>query len=60
MVPPQRGQSQLQLDSEAVGFGEGTNGQAFSKRRQSGNSSRRRRLARKPQKRIRTKPRGKV
>ena len=35
-------------------------GQVSSNRRQSGNSSRRRRLARKPQKRMRTKPRGKV
>lgn len=62
IAPPQCGQSQAQgsLGSEAVGMVERWSGQAFSKRWQRGSDSPRRRLARKPQERMRTKPRGKI
>ena len=62
IVPPQRWQIQLPeiLGSQGSGVVERVKGAASSSRRQSGRSSRRRRFARNPQKRMRTKPRGKV
>ena len=62
ILPPQRGQSHPHevLGSEFLGAVEGARGQGSSNCRQSGRSSRRRRFARKPQKRMRTKRRGKV
>jgi len=60
MVPPQTGQFQSEGGWSAAGdFVEaGISSASWSKRKQSGRSSARRRLARKPKLRIRTKPRG--
>ena len=61
IVPPQRGQIQLpEVLASEVGVAARVKEEASSNCRQSGKSSRRRRFARKPQKRMRTKPRGRV
>ena len=61
MAPPQCGQSHApgDLGSEASAVIEFCGEAASRSRLQTGSNSPRRRLARKPQKRIRTKPRGK-
>ena len=61
IVPPQRGQIQLpEVLASEVGVAARVKEEASSNCRPSGKSSRRRRFARKPQKRMRTKPRGRV
>ena len=62
MVPPQCGHSQRQrgVGADAICVAECNSGSGFSRWWQRGNKAPRRRFARNPQKRMRTKPRGRV